>query len=131
MNPDGSCLAGFMKCGNPASKSKGICLPSRFKYCPLTEITRLGSLKHRQISFTSAALFITNDTFANPIDRVRISENHLCFNKFSYSLTPGRTKYPLLDGDFSDCQKDMESISVTSLGEREIFDKNSVPYPLL
>lgn len=107
MNADGTCQSGYLKCGNPTSRSKGICLPPKYKSCPLTDITMEQKQNYRQVPFTSFNLFVSNDPSANPIDKLRIAENHMCFIGSTYPLTPGRSKYGLLVGDFDGCHKDL------------------------
>ena len=107
MNADGSCQSGYLKCGNPASRSKGICLPPKYKSCPLTDITMQAKPDYRQVSFNFFNLFVTSASAFNSIDKLGIAESHMCFISSTYPLTAGRFKYQLLNGDFEGCKKDL------------------------
>ena len=126
MNDDGSCKSGFTNCGNPNSASKGVCLPSGTT-CPITDISSTGGPGYTQAgTFTGFSLYTSTANTQNPVSDLYIGEDHMCFVRSMYPITPKRSVYKLLMGDFNDCILDKNAWSISQLGEATFLGQNSV-----
>ena len=131
MDASGNCKAGFTKCGNPGSKSKGICLPASIPTCPITKVSTTQFPNSQMNSFPNFTVYTSRDNSANPICEGSITESYLCYARSLYAVTPGRTRYPLLQGYWENCQKDYSAVAVSEVGEQDLFNWNNVPYQKL
>ncbi len=135
MTPEGNCPEGFLKCGNPQSLSKGVCVPAAFARCPITDIlvdpvfaeatlTVDGSSDLRQ--FNSRIYQLKRVEGKNPLSHLSIVQDRACINRRGLSLADGRPKYALLVGDHRQCIQDPTAWYLESLGEVEFFRKNDL-----
>ena len=126
MNEDGSCKSGFTLCGNPNSVSKGVCLPSGTS-CPITDISSTGGAGFVAAgTFVGFSLYTSTANTQNPVSDLLIEEDHMCFVRSMYGITPNRTVYKLLYGDFGNCITEKNSWSVSQLGETTFLNQNGV-----
>lgn len=125
---DGTCVDGYIHCGNKLSKSKGVCIPKTIGRCPVTEIQSIKGDGLTEVKLGKYSLYYGSNSSLNPISDVNITESHLCLSRTDFPVTPGRPRYPLLQGYHENCQIDKEAISMMSMGEREFFDLNNVRY---
>ena len=136
MDGQGRCKEGSRRCGSPDSISKGLCVPSSWVDCPVTEV-RVGlsnpnpSKYNMSVSFSNYNLFYSTSSDANPIADLRTAENAVCLNPSTASLTPGRHAYPLYRPDTSKCVQDNRYTKLDSIGERLLLDNNRIEYQQL
>lgn len=128
MKEDGTCVEGYRHCGDINSISKGICISTQIKECPLTDISQVPKPGYVRIPFQGFDLYTSRDQSMNSLVDADISEDHLCFSRGDMSTTPGRDKYELLDVDYSVCEKDNSAISLGDIGEADFFDLNGLDY---
>jgi hypothetical protein len=128
MDDSGNCKTGYTRCGDPNSKSKGLCIPQGIGVCPLTDITSTAKQGYKSISLSGVNIYFSNSAGLNPIPDIFYAESHLCFIREHRSITGGRKPYPLLLGDFSNCKIDPLAWSVNEIGEKDFFDINSLSY---
>lgn len=125
---DGSCEGYRRNCGNIESKSKGACIPLRYSTCPLTSIQASVTADFESRDYLGFSLQIARKNNSNPITDFSIEQNHLCFVRSNYPLTPDREKYKLLKGDFKSCHKDESAWQVGEMGEKTFLDLNNFDY---
>ena len=128
MNEDGTCQPGFRQCGDKNSKSKGICIPVSFTECPLTDITSQSIPGYKEAKFTGFSIFTSNKAEGNPISDLNITESHLCLTRSTIPLSSGRQKYKLFLGNFENCHQDGNTVAVYTMGEKDLYDINGIPY---
>ena len=129
INADGSCQAGFKHCGNSASTSKGVCIPSTLPNCPLTSIAASNTGSDTELKFGSVSFWVSRDERKNPISDVNITESHLCTVRTDYPITANRKRYPLLLGYSENCKMDtLADKFPLGLGEKDLFDQNGINY---
>ena len=129
INTDGTCQAGFKHCGNPASISKGVCIPATVPTCPLTNILPSNSGSDTELKVGAFSFWINRDEKENPISDVNITESHLCTVRTDYPITANRKRYPLLLGYSENCKMDTLAAKLPYvLGEKDFFDQNGVNY---
>jgi len=132
MRSDGTCPSDHIHCGSTSSISKGICIPTRFGRCPLTDISKEAKVDYRKITLFSTSpemtVYVTNSASNNPISDLLINEHHSCFLRSQYALTPGRSKYELMKGDWTNCKEDKNTWIIDDIGERSYYDANNFDY---
>ena len=127
MDASGNCKTpAFTHCGDPSSKSKGVCLPAKLGRCPLTDITNSSQADYNISSFIGFNLYTSQKNDKNPIADASIRESHLCFARDATPLTDGREKYPPLLGNFTRCKKDRGAWAVGEMRERSFFELNEL-----
>ena len=128
---DGRCKsADLMHCGNIDSKSKGVCLPSKFGRCPLTDPSSSSVVGYNISIFAGFSLYHSNSNQNNPISDLAIREHHLCFNRSQYPLTPGRSKYALMLGEYEQCRIDNSAWHLGEMDETTFYDINNLNYKM-
>ena len=128
---DGVCEPGYKHCGEPGSKSKGLCIPESVAGCPVSDITTAPNPSYQAVQLQNLVLYLSRDNKHNPIVEATLQESHLCFSRSDIPTSEGRARYALLKGDAANCIKDESAVSVASIGEKELFDLNKVPYQSL
>ena len=125
----GECSEGYKNCGDKNSRSKGYCIPESIPGCPLTDISVSSASGYsRSLLFEGLTLYFDSKPNTNPISDLMIVQDHACFFRGHYPLASGRKKYELFEGDFDNCQKDDSVVSVSEIGEKDLFDLNGIPY---
>src|SRR3990167_2322111 len=127
MDPTGKCESGFKRCGNINSKSKGICIPSKFSTCPLTDVRATAADGYSLVTIPGGAriYFGSSDT-ANSISELMIVQHHACFIRSQLGYTPGRSVYKLLRGNYEDCSPDNNVMYLHEIGEQDLINFNKV-----
>jgi len=128
MEDSGKCKSGHIKCGDPNSKSKGLCIPQEIGVCPLTDMTSTAKPDYKSISLGEVNIYFSNAAGLNPIPDIFYAESHLCFIRDHRSISGGRKPYALLLGDFTNCKKDSLAWSLNEIGEKDFFDINAHSY---
>ena len=128
MDEQGKCATGYKLCGNPSSKSKGVCIKDIYTECPITRISQSPEAGLTPITLGSTTLYVGRDNSANPFSDVGVSEAFVCSTRSFYSNTPGRKRYALLRGNSESCMKDNDATYFGEIGERNLFQVNQVPY---
>jgi hypothetical protein len=128
MDESGKCQSGYLQCGDPNSKSKGLCIPQAIGICPLTDITSTAKPAYKSISLGGFPIYFADAAGLNPIPDIFYAESHLCFIREHRAITGGRKPYLLLLGDYSSCKKDSLAWSVSEIGEKDFFDINGHSY---
>ena len=122
----GNCVSSdFTNCGDKTSKSRGACLPSKYGKCTLTDISDTSKTGYNITSLSSFNLYTSNSKSFNPVTEAYIRHDHLCFIRSQMPLSPGRSKYKLLNGDYENCNEDKSAFSVGSMKESEFYDLNT------
>jgi hypothetical protein len=131
IDTQGGCQTGYKNCGDKSTTSKGFCIPSSVPNCPITAIRDTADPGYTAVSgFNGFSLSYISELQKQPVTYLSMGENKACFIRTHRPLTSGRKKYPLLDADYEDCKIDDTVTKVGSIGvgERDLFDINSVPY---
>jgi hypothetical protein len=132
MDQNGNCAAGYKLCGNPASKSKGVCIKNIYSECPITQVSQTSRPGvDKPITLGSTTLYVSRDNSANPYSDVGVSEAFVCTARGLSSITPGRKRYQLLKGTTDTCQKDVDASYFSEIGEKNLFQVNQVPFAQL
>ena len=132
MDTTGRCAPGYKLCGNPSSKSKGVCIKETFTECPITGLSDTAKAgADKPINLGSTTLYVGRDSTANPSSDVGVSEAFVCTARGLSSVTPGRKRYELLKGYTDGCVKDNEAAYFNEIGERNLFQVNQVPFTTL
>lgn len=127
IDPDGNCSPGFRHCGDKRSLSRGVCVPALFGSCPFSDIRGEPVPDYSSLAVGGTTVFVTNAATFNPVSYTAIEQSHACFVRSHYPSTPGRTRYPLLEGNFDSCREDKAAWSVAQVGEAELFQVNQLP----
>lgn len=129
-NGDGSCATGYMRCGNPQSTSKGVCIPASIGKCPITTLGSTSNGQDTELKFGPLSIFAGRSTLKNPIADLNITEDHLCKVRTYYPSSTNRPRYALLKGYGGDqCETDTEADKLNlAIGEKDLFDQNAVSY---
>lgn len=131
MDGNGNCKPGTMRCGNPSSISKGICVPDNWISCPVTDL-RIGltnpnpSKYNRSATFASYNVYYSTNSDANPIADLQIAEHFVCENPAMAALTPGRKPYELYAVETSGCKADHRYERLDSIGEQFLLEMNDI-----
>ena len=135
LTPEGICPEGFRMCGDSSSLSKGICVPTVFTKCPITDILVNQTISVESLSVESLSDFrqwniislqLKRTEGKKPLSDISIVQDHSCLNRRSLPLSDGRRKYELLQGDFEHCLRDPTVWYLDSLGEVDFFRKNDI-----
>ena len=131
ISSDGKCKSvDLMHCGNINSKSKGVCLPSKIGRCPLTDLSSNSVADYNTSSFVGFSLYHSSSNQNNPLSDLAIREHHLCFIRSQYPLTPGRSKYILMLGEYEQCRIDNSAWHVGEMDETTFYDINNLNYKM-
>jgi hypothetical protein len=131
IDSQGNCQTNYKNCGDKTTTSKGFCIPNTIPTCPITAISDTAEPGYTPASgFIGFSLNYISQPQKQPITYLSMGENKACFIRTHRPLTAGRKKYPLLDADYEDCKIDdsVKKIASPSVGERDLFDINSIPY---
>lgn len=124
---DGTCVSGYKKCGNPNSKSKGICVPENAIGCPITDISSTFQPGWTKTSFLGFSIYTKSEVNSNPIVDIAIRESHMCLNREHFPITPNRKPYSLFDVDYGRCIKNPTYSELFDMGELDLVSINSIP----
>lgn len=136
MDSDGKCRAGFKRCGSVNSISKGICIPSGWSQCPITDI-HIGqsnpdpSYWTETTTFNGYSIYASRNYSNNPVADLKIGEHEMCENPKEYGITPGRKVYTLYAGSTSQCVRDTRYNRLDEQGELTLFMYNQVDFKSL
>ena len=127
MDSKGDCQTGYRRCGNPNSKSKGLCIANSYANCPLTDIRVTEQAAYSSLTLSSGAkiYFASADT-ANTISELMIVQHHACFVRGHLGYTPGRSVYQLLKGNYADCREDTLPMYLYEVGEKDLLARNNI-----
>lgn len=126
---NGTCLANSLKCGG-SELSQSVCLNNTDK-CPISEIVISNfnpdeKIYTENITSGNTTIFISRDSGSYPMVDLLASEFKLCLNRMLASITPGRTNYPLNLINRTVCSEDTRFHSISSCGERSLFEANNL-----
>ena len=135
MDEFGNCLEGSMRCGNPNSISRGVCLPKSIGQCPITQILQDYSNSDQTIEtiemLSGQRLWISRSESSNPISDLTISEDHVCLDPTVDSITKKRVDYTLSASKRSRCVNDTRYMKLDDIGEETMLNLNEIPYQRL
>ena len=127
MGTNGICETGYRRCGDPNSKSKGLCIANSYASCPLTDIRMTEQTGYTLLTLSNGAKFYYASTeTSNSISELMIVQHHACFVRSHLGYTPGRSVYKLLKGNYEDCREDTLPTYLYEVGEKDLLARNDV-----
>ena len=131
ISSDGKCKSeDLMHCGNIDLKSKGVYLPSKIGRCPLTDLSSSSVAGSNIRSFVGFSLYHSTSNQNNPLSDLAIREHHLYFIYSQYPLTPVRSKYALMLGEYEQCRIDNNAWHVGEMDETTFYDIKNLNYKM-
>ena len=132
METDGSCKPGMIKCGEPESLGRGLCVPDSWKSCPISEVWINGDATSTVPNATKVSLpagrylWYASNPRKQPINEFKIMQSHVCSNPSLVATSKDRAKYVLDAGKTGKCLVDKRYSELESAPERILFQANNL-----